>query len=203
MSIGILSEPTLVLNKSWLPIRVCSVRRALTLVFKELACVIGENYAVYDFSAWLGLQVENGKPCIHTVSIRLPVPEVIVLRRCDRFVRPRVVFSRRNLYRRDRHTCQYCGERHSVDELSIDHVTPRSLGGSSNWTNCVVACVRCNSRKGNRRPEQVGMKTIRPPVEPPPQMALTYQLGNRKASWEHFVGPAAGDYAGLGSMVGG
>ena len=203
MNSGVLSEPTLVLNKSWLPIRVCSVRRALTLVFKELACVIGENYAVHDFSSWAELQVESGQPCITAVSFRLRVPEVVVLRWCDRFVRPRVVFSRRNLFRRDRHTCQYCGKRYSVDGLSIDHVTPRSLGGHSNWTNCVVACIRCNTKKGNRRPEQVGMKTIRPPVEPSPQLALAYQLGHRKPSWEHFVGPVVGEASSLGSKVGG
>ena len=173
-----------------MPVRVCSVRRALTLVFKELASVIGDDYSVHDYSAWADLEVEGGQACIRTVSYRLRVPEVIVLCRCDRFVRPRVVFSRRNLFRRDRHTCQYCGERYSVDELSIDHVTPRSRGGDSNWTNCVVACIRCNARKGNRTLEQVGMQTMRPPAEPPPQMALIYQMGRRKASWDQFVGPA-------------
>ena len=190
MNSGVLSQPTLVLNKNWLPVRVCSVRRALTLVFKELASVIGENYAVYDFSAWASLEVESDDICIRSVTYRLRAPEVIVLRRCDRFLRPRVAFSRRNLFRRDRHTCQYCGETYSVDNLSIDHVTPRSRGGDSNWTNCVVACIRCNAKKGDRTLDQAGMRTMRPPVEPSPHMALVYQMGRRKASWDHFVGPA-------------
>ena len=191
MSEAVLSEPTLVLNKNWLPIRVCTVRRALTLVFKDLARIIGtENYALYDFASWLDLKVQAGEPHIRTVSLSIRIPEVIVLRTCDRFTRPKVIFSRRNLFRRDRNTCQYCGERYSTEDLSIDHVVPRSLGGVSSWTNCVVACLACNARKGNRSLEAATMELRRAPREPPPQMAFTIQLAQRKASWEHFVSEA-------------
>ena len=67
---------------------------------------------------------------------------------------------------------------------------PRSLGGESMWTNCVVACMSCNARKGSRSLEAAGMVLQRPPREPPPQMAFTINLGHRKASWEHFVSEA-------------
>jgi 5-methylcytosine-specific restriction endonuclease McrA len=191
MSIAALHEPTLVLNKNWLPIRVCTVRRALTLVFKDLARIIGpEKYTLYDFSSWVDLKVAQGEPFVQTVSLRIRVPEVIVLRRCDRFSRPRVVFSRRNLFRRDRNTCQYCGKKSSTEDLSIDHLLPRSLGGESTWSNCVVACLECNARKGNRTLEQAHMKILRLPKEPPPQMAFTLHLGSRKASWDQFVSEA-------------
>jgi 5-methylcytosine-specific restriction endonuclease McrA len=194
MSVTSLYEPTLVLNKNWLPIRVCTVRRALTLVFKDLARIIGpENFALHDFTAWADLAVPHGEPCIHSVSLRVKIPEVIVLHRCERFLRPRVVFSRRNLFRRDRNTCQYCGRRFSTEDLSIDHVLPRSLGGHSSWKNCVVACLACNFRKGNRRLAGARMKILRPPKEPPPQMAFTLNIGKRKASWEHFVSEAYWD----------
>jgi 5-methylcytosine-specific restriction endonuclease McrA len=191
MSSAVLSEPTLVLNKNWLPIRVCTVRRALTLVFKGLAKIIGpDNFALHDFHSWADLKVGLGEPCIQSVSFQIRIPEVIVLHRCDRFLRPRVVFSRRNLFRRDRNTCQYCGMRHSTEDLSIDHVIPRALGGYSSWINCVVACLDCNSRKGSRTLEQAGMTILRVPREPPPQMAFTIHLGKRKQSWEHFVSEA-------------
>jgi 5-methylcytosine-specific restriction endonuclease McrA len=191
MSASVLLEPTLVLNKNWLPIRVCTVRRALTLVFKDLARIIGpESYSLYDFRSWADLSVAHGEPFVQAVAWRMRIPEVIVLRRCDRFSRPRVVFSRRNLFRRDRNSCQYCGKRCSTEDLSIDHVVPRSLGGQSSWANCVVACMRCNARKGNRTLEEAGMQVFRAPKEPPPQMAFTLHLGRRKASWDQFVSEA-------------
>lgn len=191
MSSSVLTEPTLVLNKNWMPIRVCTVRRALTLVFKDLARVIGtENFTVHDFKSWADISVPSGEPCVQAVSVRLRIPEVIVLRFCDRFLLPRVVFSRRNLFRRDKNTCQYCGRRFPTEDLSIDHVIPRSLGGHSNWSNCVVACLACNARKGNRTLKAAKMRIRRKPVEPPPQAAFTLQLGSRKASWDHFVSEA-------------
>ncbi len=187
----VLTEPTLVLNKNWLPIRVCTVRRALTLVFKDLARIIGpENFVLYDFASWVDLKVQAGEPHIRTVSLSIRIPEVIVLRNCDRFTRPRVIFSRRNLFRRDRNTCQFCGNRFPTEELTIDHIVPRSLGGVSNWSNCVVACMHCNARKGNRPLEAAKMQLIRIPKEPPPQMAFTIHLGKRKASWDQFVSEA-------------
>ena len=192
MNEAVLSEPTLVLNRNWLPIRVCTVRRALTLVFKDLARIIGpdQNYTLHDFESWLDMKVHANEPHIRTVSLRIRIPEVIVLRGCDRFTRPHVVFSRRNLFRRDRNTCQYCSVRFPTEELSIDHIVPRSLGGVGSWTNCVVACLSCNARKGNRQLDDAGMKLSRTPKEPPPQMAFTLHLGHRKASWEQFVSEA-------------
>jgi len=191
VSASVLHEPTLVLNKNWAPIRVCTVRRALTLVFKDLARIIAPpNYALYDFASWADMVVPHGEPFVQAVSLRIRIPEVIVLHHCDRFLRPRVVFSRRNLFRRDRNTCQYCGKRFPTEDLSIDHVVPRSLGGHSSWTNCVVACLSCNARKGNRTLESAHMEVLRLPKEPPPHMAFTLHVGKRKVSWEHFVSEA-------------
>jgi 5-methylcytosine-specific restriction endonuclease McrA len=195
VNVSSLSEPTLVLNKNWLPLRVCSVRRALTLVFKDLARVIGTDgsFTLHDFRSWADLSVGHGEPCIQAVSLRIRIPEVIVLRFCDKYTRPRVVFSRRNLFRRDKNACQYCGKRFPTEDLSIDHVMPRSLGGHSSWANCVVACLKCNARKGNRTLVQAGMTIRRPPREPPPQAAFTLHWGKRKASWDHFVSEAYWD----------
>ena len=184
---SVLSEPALVLNKSWIPTRVCSTRRALLLLYKDHARAIGDNYILHDFPSWADLEVTDGQSFVQAVSLRIRTPEVVVLRNCDRFMQPRVVFSRRNVFRRDHHTCQYCGKRGSSDQLSIDHVVPRSRGGIESWTNCVVACRCCNEHKGNRGLQQAGMELLRSPKEPPAHMAFTLQLGRRKPSWEQFV----------------
>jgi len=186
-----LAHPTLVLNKNWLPIHVCSVRRALTMVFKDLARIVEPlNYSLYDFESWSDLGIPVGEPCVQGVSLRIRIPEVIVLRACDRFRRPSVAFTRRNLFRRDRNTCQYCGRKRSTENLSLDHVVPRSRGGLATWENCVVACLRCNARKGCRSLEDAGMKLLRKPIQPPPQMAFTLHARSRKSSWEQFVSEA-------------
>jgi len=186
-----LTDPTLVLNKNWLPIHVCSVRRALTMVFKDLARIVEPaNYALYDFDSWSDLAIPDGAQFVQGISMRIRIPEVIVLKACDRFNRPRVVFTRRNLFRRDRNTCQYCGRKRPTEDLSIDHVVPRARGGLATWENCVVACLRCNSVKGSRSLEECGLHLLRKPVEPPPQMAFTLHARQRKPSWEHFVSEA-------------
>lgn len=186
-----LTDPTLVLNKNWLPIRVCTVRRALTLVWKDLARIISpENYVVHDFESWTDLRHHGDFSMVRTVSLEIRVPEIIVLRAFDRFTRPHVVFSRKNLFRRDRSACQYCGNRFATEDLSIDHVVPRSMGGVSSWTNCVVACLRCNARKGSRTLERAGMRLTRRPEKPSPQIAFSLPLGRRKRSWDPFVSEA-------------
>lgn len=192
-SVAILTEPTLVLNKHWAPLCVCSVRRALSLVCKDVARIIApENFSVHDFRSWADLSAAaaSGEPVIRTVTLRLRVPEIIQLVACERFIRPRVVFCRRNLYRRDRNTCQYCGRRFPSEELSIDHVVPRALGGKSTWENCVVACTRCNTRKGIRSLEEARMRLLRKPSEPQWKAAYAFHFGRAKASWEHFVSEA-------------
>ena len=100
----------------------------------------------------------DGDPFIQAMRLRLRVPEVIALTDYDRLPSAAVTFSRRNMFKRDHWTCQYCGAQPGSDELTIDHVVPRSQGGTSTWENCVLACVTCNKRKADRTPQQAGMK---------------------------------------------
>src|SRR5262249_10717168 len=76
----------------------------------------------------------------------------------------RVAFNKKNILRRDGYTCQYCNRR--GERLTVDHVVPRSRGGETTWINVVAACLRCNLRKGNRLPDEVGMRLIREPIHP-------------------------------------
>ena len=105
----------------------------------------------------------------------------------DGFPQRTVAFSRRNLYRRDRFRCQYCGCKPGTEELTIDHVIPRSRGGRSNWQNCVLACVECNKRKSNRLPHEAGIHLRRPPQVPRWSWDVEVAIGHRKSSWEQFL----------------
>lgn len=153
-----LSEHVLVLNKSWNAIDTCTVASAFSKLFCGSAKFIDiETFILHSVEGWLNLKVESGDRAITTSRISLRVPEVIVLT-SDIMPRRRVMqFSRRNLIRRDNHTCQYCGAK---EQLTVDHVTPKTRGGKSNWSNCVMACFSCNSRKANRTPDEADMPLL-------------------------------------------
>ena len=185
---------TLVLNKSWTAISTTSVRNALGLVYRGVArAVCTDTFTPHDFESWAQLSSArtageaNGVEYVATVSSRIRVPEVVVLRFYAGYPRRTVAFSRRNLYRRDGFTCQYCGSQPGTELLSIDHVTPRSRGGRSTWENCVLACLDCNKRKANRTLEAAGLRLDRRPYRPPGGPAFEVSLGTRRASWERFV----------------
>jgi len=185
---AILDDRTLVLNRSWAAISTTTVRHALSLVYQRVARVICPNtYETHDFDSWTALAVARDEPHIRTVSLRIRVPEVIVLAVYDGFPTRKVAFSRRNLYRRDHLTCQYCGSRPGSEELTIDHVLPRSVGGRTTWENCVLACVECNKRKSNRAPADAGMRLLRAPRVPRWSSDVEIAVGRRRASWETFI----------------
>ena len=183
-----LDQRTLVLNRHWVPIGTTSVRSALCLLYREAARAVRiDDYSVHDFDSWASLRLAEEEPCIRTVKLRLKVPEVVLLTQYDAYPKRKVTFSRKNIYRRDRMTCQYCGAKPSVEDLSVDHILPRSRGGHSTWTNCVLSCLRCNRRKGNRTLAESGLHMIRAPFEPAWTPCITIPLGHRRTSWEQFI----------------
>ncbi len=187
----VLCRPTLVLNRSWQPIHVTTVVRALVMLWNDSAKVVDpEEYRLHAWEEWMTLSPHEGGPCIRTARLRLRVPEVIALQHYDRVPLAAVTFSRRNVAKRDHYTCQYCGAQPGVEELTIDHVNPRSQGGQSSWTNCVAACVTCNARKADRTPEQAGMKLRKCPARP--EWKPLYALhgpghGPSIESWKKFL----------------
>jgi len=183
-----LADPALVLNQKWYPIGTTTVRDAICMIYRDAALALDPlDYRVHDFDSWAALAVAQDEPCIRTVHLRIRVPEIIVLTHYDQVPRRRVAFSRRNLYKRDRYRCQYCGDRPPVSELTIDHVLPRAAGGRSSWSNCVLACLRCNRRKAHRTPREAGMHLLRRPGAPDWSPCLSIPLVKRRASWEQFV----------------
>jgi 5-methylcytosine-specific restriction endonuclease McrA len=164
-----MNEPVLVLNANFEPIHVCTTRRAIGLILTGKAGM-----------------VVNGRGHIRTISQLLPRPSVIRLESQIHRPRPRVKLTRREVFRRDNYTCQYCG-RHEGG-LTVDHVTPRPLGGEHIWTNVVAACPGCNHRKGGRKLIEARMALLRNPKEPPAN--ATYIFGRHLADngeWEPYV----------------
>ncbi|RUL88616.1 HNH endonuclease [Tautonia sociabilis] len=190
MSVAVLDRPTLVLNRNWQPVNVASVSRALVMLWNESARVVDpDDFRLYDWADWARLKPRDDEPFIQAVTFRMRVPEVVSLTHYDRYRESTVTFSRRNIFKRDHSTCQYCGGRPGSSELTIDHVLPRSQGGVSSWENCVLACVSCNSRKANRTPEQAHMKLRKKPVRPEWKPMYAYST-MRIESWSRFISEA-------------
>jgi 5-methylcytosine-specific restriction endonuclease McrA len=190
MIAAVLDRPTLILNRNWQPVGVNTVARALVKVFSEAARIVDPtDFRLYTWEDWAALRPAAGEPFIRTQRLVLRVPEVAVLTSYDRIPANAVTFSRRNVFKRDRYTCQYCGRQPGSEELTIDHVIPRALGGLSTWENCVLACIDCNRVKADRTPEQAGMALRRKPVRPL-WKPLYAPSGVRIASWSKFLSEA-------------
>ena len=127
---------------------------------------------------------------IRSSYLALVPPEVILLSGYVGMAERSVVFSRRNLYKRDRYTCQYCGAQPGAAELTIDHVLPRSRGGVSSWVNCALACVSCNKRKANRTPSEAGMPLRKAPAKPSWRALSQIPPHVRRESWGKFLSRA-------------
>ncbi len=204
MSLGAdppLDARVLALNKFYATVHVISVRRAICLLLKDLAEVItldDGRYLSYDFESWREASEARARyrvpedEFLRTVHFALQVPRVIRLLTYDRFPRQRVKFNRRNIFARDENRCQYCAKRFAAGELSLDHVSPRSQGGQTNWENIVCACLKCNVRKGGRTPKEAGMRLYRIPVQPRTSPTLRMELSHRRyQSWKSFFDGAS------------
>jgi 5-methylcytosine-specific restriction endonuclease McrA len=128
----------------------------------------------------------NGRGVIRTPSTTLLRPSIIRLSYMVHRPRPRVRLTKREILRRDNHTCQYCGQ-HSA-RLTVDHVTPRRLGGNQWWDNLVAACSGCNHRKGGRTVGEARMKLLRQPSEPKPTAVYLYGgYLKENREWRGFI----------------
>jgi len=161
----------LVLNATYEPLNVVSVRRAVVLLLKEKAEIVEAA------QAWLRAE-----------RAVLPVPLVIRLVYYVRISRAfGLPLSRRTVLARDGYTCQYCGSQPGKAFLTIDHVIPRSRGGTTCWENVVTACAPCNRRKGDRTPEEAHMPNPRRPARPR-YLAITWLTGTvTPVAWEKYL----------------
>ncbi|HUN57969.1 MAG TPA: HNH endonuclease [Candidatus Binataceae bacterium] len=163
---SLLNSKVLVLNRSYLPVHVTSVKRAFCLLYQGVARAVDEQYRTFDFESWGALALEVGHERVGIVGGVIRVPRVLLLTAYERVPRRHVRFSRFNIYARDNNTCQYCARRLPRTELNLDHIIPRSRGGLSTWENVVCSCHSCNRRKGGQTPEEARMPLIRKPSRP-------------------------------------
>lgn len=161
-----INSNVLVLNRSFLPIHITTLRRAFSLLYLELARAVDKQYQTFDFKSWSELSVEEGGESIGLVNKAIRVPRVILLTSFDRIPKRHVRFSRMNIYARDNHTCQYCRKTIARNGINLDHVIPRSKGGTSTWENVVCCCYACNRKKGGKTPEEAGMRLLSTPKRP-------------------------------------
>ena len=190
-----LETGVLVLNRVYQPVHVTSVRRAVCLLYQGVAKAIDEQFQLFDFDSWSELSAAASQDVIHTVTRRIRIPRVIVLVAYEHLPKARVRFSRFNIYARDDSTCQYCGRRLPRSELNLDHVLPRSRGGSTTWENVVCSCVACNLRKGGRSPHEAGMRLLRAPSRP--RWTPVFRSATRRAfyrEWMPFLSMAEAAY---------
>ena len=191
---AILQEQVLVLNRLWQAVNICSVRRALSLLFEGHAQVVYSDntgaFQTFGFQEWSDFSGpdHDEEESIRTISFRIRVPRVIVLMFYDRMPKKEVKFTRHNIFERDRNTCQYCGGVFDRKELNLDHVVPRDHGGPTTWENIVCSCIPCNTRKANKTPREAGMQLIRKPKKPKWRPFVQINFGTKRhESWRHFV----------------
>ena len=173
-SIQKLSLPVLVLNKNWQAIGTTNLQRAINLLMSEYKNGIKKAEVVDEFSmprTWEEWSILKNKSIdenkvIRSVSGTYKIPEIIKLNAYDKLKVYRITFSRANIFKRDHFACQYCGEKPGTEELTIDHVIPKALGGKTSWENCVVACVDCNSKKADKLLKNISMKLLKVPSMP-------------------------------------
>lgn len=163
---------TLVLSQGYEPVKIVSWQRALTLLFLGKCEVIEE----YDRH-------------IKTTSLVIKIPAVVRLLNAIRRHKKPVKFSRINIYGRDKYNCQYCGVKKLIDELTYDHVVPRSKGGKTEWANITTCCESCNRKKADRTPAQAGMRLLSMPVRPvaAPVLVVAMSSTSMPDAWRDYL----------------
>jgi 5-methylcytosine-specific restriction endonuclease McrA len=163
------SKPVLVLNSAYEPVQILSVKKVVNLLIKGRAEIIDDRGSdLYP-------------------SFR--VPSVVRLRTYHNIPRRVQVLTRKNIYLRDRHTCQYCGKVFHSSELTLDHIFPESRGGKSSWTNLATCCKPCNRRKANKTPEEAGMVLLQRhrPVSIHTSKHVLRAMGENDKNWRKYL----------------
>jgi 5-methylcytosine-specific restriction endonuclease McrA len=174
-SVVVTMEGVLVLNHNYQPLNVTNVARALGLL------CLGKAHAI-----------ETDSRVFRSERLAVKMPTVVRLNHHVRRPVPVLRISRKAVFARDDHTCQYCGARNVP--LTLDHVIPRERGGTTDWTNLVCCCTKCNNHKGNRTPDQAGMRLLRRPFRPKfiPYISYTkFLTAARNPAWRPYLAPYA------------
>jgi len=166
-----MARSVLVLNATYEPLNVVSVKRAVVLLLKEKAQIVEATEAWIRAQSW-----SVPRPLVIRLVYYVRIPHRLSL-----------PLGRRTVLARDTYSCQYCGRQPDRSELTLDHVLPRCRGGQTSWDNLVTACKRCNGRKGNRTPREAGMR-LRTQPSAPRYIAVTV-FGNVRQHevWSKYI----------------
>ncbi len=163
------SSAVLVLNQNYEPLNVCNARRAFVLVDRGKAEIL-----------------EHSEGALRSALHSFPIPSVIRLIYMIKRPRPQMRLTRREVFVRDRYTCQYCGKQ--TRDLTIDHVMPRHRGGGHTWDNLVAACRSCNHRKAGFTPQEARMAMLSEPAKPPASSYYVfYHYLESQEDWRKFI----------------
>lgn len=158
----------LVLNQDFSPITICSTERAFLLIYLNKADLLCEDL----------------KMKLRTIKTSFPKPTVIKIKNYVHVPYKGVILTRQNIFKRDNHLCQYCG---SGNDLTLDHLIPRSKGGKSTWNNLVTACKSCNTRKGDQPPEEVGLTLKSKPFRPSYMAFIKTTTKHLREDWKPYL----------------
>ncbi len=168
VDIVMIHSHVLVLNQNYEPMTITNAKKAIILIYLGKAELIEKNDGY-----------------IRSIRTSYPLPSIVRLTRYINVPRKRIILSRKNLIKRDNHQCQYCGVRSGP--VTIDHVIPKVRGGEDTWENLVCACVKCNNKKGNRTPEEAGMRLTRRPQRPNYLFFIRYYIGRIDNRWKPYL----------------
>lgn len=143
-------KKTLILNTTFQPLGMTDWQRAITLFYLDKVKIIEYHD---DFE-------------LRTVNRTYGCPSIAMIKDYAKFSIRNVRFSKDNVFIRDNFTCQYCGKQKTRNDLTLDHILPRSRGGVANWLNCCTCCKGCNSWKDDHTPEEAGMRLLTKPYRP-------------------------------------
>lgn len=185
-------EVVLVLNKSWQAINVKTPLDALSMMFCDAATglhIIGEDSMTpLKWDEWVSIPYSEDEEYVNTQRGPILIPKIIVLAKFNEVPRKRPKFTTKNLWDRDEGRCQYTGKKLTPNEGNIDHVIPKSRGGKTDWSNCVLAHKDINAMKADRTPSEAGLRLIRP-IKTPRPMPTTCYIRNRYniKEWSPFL----------------
>lgn len=181
----------LVLNKSWQAIGVKTPAETFSMLMTDAATALNMADGAMipmQWKDWIKLPVTQHDLVVNTAHAQFKIPKVIILCKFNKVPKKRPAFSAKNIWVRDKSTCAYSGKKLKPNEGNIDHLVPRSKGGLTTWTNCVLAHKDINAKKANRTPEEAGLKLLIKPVQPK-ELPVTFFIKNKHniKEWNYFL----------------
>lgn len=182
----------LVLNKNWQAINISTPADALSMMYANTATGLDirgkDDMVPLTWKEWASLSCSEEDSFVKTIQGNVKIPKIIILCRYDKVPKKRPKITRKGIWIRDQGICQYTGKKISPNEGNIDHVIPKSRGGATDWTNCVLAHKKVNAKKADRTPEEAGLKLIRQPFIPK-ELPVSFYLTNKYniQEWELFL----------------